>query len=253
MKKRLALAALTVAMSLGMVGCSSGGGSEQGKLHGEADYEVYSSIEDLTTASTAAYKVKIGNEIGTECDDGGDAVGDGGEPTAGPEDSDPEDASPSPSVSPPPAGIEGGESEYADCLPMVFYKATILYEIYVGPTTLGTDPVDETEIIIGNVDTSKVNLEGASPLIPGSYVVIYGKQLSAAEHPGIQSIAEDVWTPVGGDQGLFDTDAESGTVTARSSEIQTLQNGASLQKAVPSGKFTTDIGSLKEVAESVTE
>ncbi|MGW3658754.1 hypothetical protein ACWD6R_25085 [Streptomyces sp. NPDC005151] len=251
MKKKLALAVLAATVALCVTSCSAGSSSEQGKLQGEADYEVYSSVEDLTTASQAAYHVKIGQEVGRECDDGGDAVGDGGEPTPGSEDSDPEDASPSPSVSPAPSGIAGGEAEYADCLPMVFYKADIVTEIYQGAVTYGEDPVSLGEIIVGNVDTSKVDLEGSSPLTPGSYVVIYGDSLTPAEHPGIQSIAEDIWTPTGGDQGIFDTDAGGTTVTARSSQITTLTNVATAQRATTSGTFTTSLDSLKEVAESV--
>lgn len=253
-KEKLALTALAIAATLSLSACSSSSGSQQeGKLEGEADYQSYSSIEDLTTASEAAYKVKIGNEVGRECDDGGDATGDGGEPTPGPEDSGPEDASPPPSVSPTPSGIAGGQAENSDCLPMVFYKATILYQIYVAPSpvTRGIDPVDEGEIIIGNVDTSKINLEGASALTPGSYVVIYADSLTPAEHPGIKSIAEDIWTPTGGEQGILDTEATGTTVTARSSELKTLTNDATAQRSTASGKFTASLDALKDVAASV--
>ncbi|MEU6658696.1 hypothetical protein [Streptomyces sp. NPDC046821] len=254
MPKKLALAALSATMVLCAAACSSGGNSEQeGKLQGAADYEVYSSIEDLTTASSAAYQVKIGNEVGRECDDGGDAKGHGGEPTPGPEDTDPEDASPTPRVSPPPQGNEGGEAPNADCLPMVFYRATILYEIYVPPMNQGTDPVDRQEIIIGNVDTTKVDLESTSPLTPGSYVVMYGTDLSVAEHPGITSITQDIWTPVGGDQGILDTNASGTIVTARSSELKTLKHGESPHKSASSGRFTTSLDALKEVAQAVTK
>ncbi|MEV6161390.1 hypothetical protein AB0L71_05605 [Streptomyces sp. NPDC052052] len=251
MKTKLALAALTATMSLCVAACSAGGSSEQGKMHGEADYELYSSVEDLTAASTAAYHVKVGDVVSRECDDGGDAAGDGGEPTPGTEDSDPEDASPTPSVSPPPDGIEGGESENAGCLPMVFYKADIVTEIYQGASTRGADPVPLGEIIIGNVDTDKVDLEGASPLTPGSYVIIYGDSLSLDEHPGIQSVAEDIWTPVGGDQGIFDTDADGGTATARSSEVKALTDDATSQRSLSSGNLTTSVEELQEVAKGV--
>ncbi|MGW1816487.1 hypothetical protein ACWCQM_23330 [Streptomyces sp. NPDC002125] len=253
MKKKMALAALAATVALCVTSCSAGGSSEEGLMQGDADYEVYSSVEDLTTASQAAYHVKIGQEVGRECDDGGDSVGDGGEPSPAPEeDSDPEDASPAPSVSPAPSGIAGGEAEYADCLPMVFYKADIVTEIYQGGiTAFGEDPVSLGEIIIGNVDTSKIDLEGASPLKTGSYVVIYGDSLTPAEHPGIQSIAEDIWTPTGGDQGILDSDAGGTTVTARSSQITSLTNSSAAQRAAKSGPLTTSVESLKDVAKSV--
>ncbi|WP_405455147.1 lamin tail domain-containing protein [Streptomyces sp. NBC_00101] len=252
MKKKLAGTLLATVLVLCATSCSSGSTGEQGEaMKGEADYETYSTVEDLTVASEAAYQVKIGQEVSRECDDGGDAAGNGGEPTPGPEDSDPEDASPAPSVSPPPSGIAGGQAENADCLPMVFYQADILTEIYQGVAARGGDPVPLGKIIVGNVDTSKIDLEGASPLKPGSYVVIYGEKLTPAEHPGIKTIAQDLWTPTGGDQGIFDTDANGTTVTARSSSVKALTDDASAQRATASEKFTTSLSALKEVAGNV--
>ncbi|MEV0490538.1 hypothetical protein [Streptomyces atratus] len=251
MKKSLILASLLTLASLSMTACSSGNSEE--KLNGEADYEVYSSVEDLTSASTAAYEVKVGDVVSRECDDGGDSSGHGGEPTPGPEDSDPEDASPTPSAaSPTPSGIAGGESTYSDCLPMVFYKATIETIIYQGPAARGIEPVPLGELIIGNVDTEKVDLEGASPLVPGSYVVVYGNELSAADHPGITTINDDIWMPVGGEQGLFDVDPVTETATARSSNVRTLLTGDARSKSVSSEKFKTDIRSLKQAATAAT-
>jgi hypothetical protein len=254
MKKKLALTLLAAAAAFCATSCSPGSTGEQGKaMEGEADYEVYSTVEDLTVASEAAYHVKIGQEVSRECDDGGDAAGDGGEPTPGPEDSDPEDASPAPSVSPPPSGIAGGEAKNADCLPMVFYQADIIAEIYQGPAARGGDPVSLGKIVVGNVDTSKIDLEGASPLTPGSYVVIYGDSLTPAEHPGVRTVAEDIWTPTGGEQGIFDTDASGATVTARSTSVKALTSDATARRATASDKFTTSLSALKEVADSVQE
>ncbi|MFI8007884.1 hypothetical protein [Streptomyces sp. NPDC086010] len=252
MKKKLARTLLATVVALCATSCSSGDTGEQGgAMKGEADYETYATVEDLTIASEAAYQVKIGQEVSRECDDGGDAAGDGGEPTSGPEDSDPEDASPAPSVSPPPSGIAGGQAENADCLPMIFYQADIITEIYQGVAARGEVPVPLGKIIVGTVDTSKIDLEGASPLKPGSYVVIYGDELTPAEHPGITTVAEDLWTPTGGDQGIFDTDASGATVTARSSSVKALTDETTEQRATSSDKFTTSVSALKEVASSV--
>lgn len=248
MKKTVALAALATTMSLCMTSCSMG--SEGGKMYGEADYETHASVEDLTENSAGAFYVKVGGIVSRECDDGGDAEGHGEEPTVGPEDSEPE-ASVSPSdPGSPPEGIEGGQAEYDDCLPMVFHEAKIHAIIYQGPAARGIDPVLEESIIIGNVDTSKIELEGASPLVPGSYVVVYGDHLSPAEHPGIKSISEDIWVPVGGDQGILDVEGE--TVTARSPELRSLMNGEPASRSVTADRFTTDLKSLEKVAEAVS-
>ncbi|GGZ13721.1 hypothetical protein GCM10010387_02210 [Streptomyces inusitatus] len=244
MKKTAALAALMVATSLSLTSCS--GESEKEALHKiEADYASYDTVAGLTQAAEGAFQVKIGPVVGRECDDGGDAKGHGGPPTDSPEEGPEDDPVTSPPPSPP-AGMEGGDSPHAACLPMVFHKATI-ETVILNPTPvtpLGTNPIPLGELIIGNVDTEAVQMDGASPIVPGTHMVVYADKLNSTEHPGINVVSGDLWVPVGGDQGLLDV-APGGAVSARSSSIKSLTETSPASR---SSRFTTDIDALKKVA-----
>ncbi|MEV7681980.1 hypothetical protein AB0O64_26035 [Streptomyces sp. NPDC088341] len=246
--KRIPALVAGAMVSFAAVSCTSEQSSGEHQI--DADYAAYASVEELTEDSTGIFSVKIGEVVSRECDDGGDSVGHGGEPTISEEDHE-VDTEPSPSNSgPPPEGIEGGDSPYADCLPMVFHQATIKAIILPPPVTRGTTPVPLGKLIVGSVDTDAVDMEGASPLTPGSYMVVYAEKLAGADHPGIDSVNGDLWIPVGGEQGLFDVDGS--TATARSSMVKSLYAGGP-ESGGPesrSGKFETDIEALKEVAQS---
>ncbi|MER5768540.1 hypothetical protein [Streptomyces sp. NPDC001985] len=238
-----------VATSLSLTSCS-GGSTGESPHNIEADYATYDTIASLTQAAEGAFQVKVGQVVGRECDDGGDAKGHGGEPTDSPEEGPEDDPSPTAGTGTPgtpPAGIEGGDSPYANCLPMVFHKATIESVILQpNPVARGTKPVPLGELIIGNVDTEAVQMEGASPIVPGSYMVVYADKLTNTEHPGINVVSGDLWMPVGGDQGLLDV-AAGGAVKARAASIKSLTDSSPAQR---SGRFTTSIDALKKVAEA---
>ncbi|MEV7871408.1 hypothetical protein AB0P17_36130 [Streptomyces sp. NPDC088124] len=232
------------------VACTSEQSS--GKHQIDADYATYASVEELTEGSAGAFSVKIDKIVSRECDDGGDAEGHGGEPTNSSEEDTETDTEPSPNnPGTPPEGIEGGDSPYADCLPMRFYEATVEAVILQpeAPVTRGPDPVPLGKLIVGNVDTEAVDMEGASPLTIGSHMVVYAEKLAEADHPGIDSVKGDLWMPLGGEQGLFDVDGN--TATARSSVVTSLYAGGSeSDPAKRDGKFTTDLEALKQVAQN---
>ncbi|MFH8474823.1 hypothetical protein [Streptomyces sp. NPDC018000] len=249
MKKVMAASAMAASVILSTAACSAGGAS--GKLHVDADYALYSSIEELAAESNGGFHVKMGKVVSRQCDDGGEAVEGGGEPTTSGEDTE-GDPNPDPSGTPSPEptfteGMEGGQSQYDNCIPMVLQEATVESIIYTPPKARGVDPVPLAKLLVANVDTDAANVEGASALQPGSYVVLYLDDLVGAEHPGLNT-AEDVWVPVGGEQGILDVDGT--TVTARSESIKSLAAGNPTSRRA-SDKFTTTLSELKQFGSRV--
>lgn len=254
------LTAVTVAMSVVLLttSCSAGGTSE--KFHADADYPLYASIEELAAESDGGFLVKVGDIVSRQCDGGGGSADGGGEPTYSVEDTE-GDPSPDTSSTPSPEptdvdGIEDDEGTTADtCIPMVLQKATVQGVIYEPATaepatTRGGAPVPLAEVLVANVDTEAASMDGASALIPGTYAVLYLDDLAFDEHPGLET-AEDLWVPVGGDQGILDVEGE--TVTARAETIKSLTTDGTASRSISSGgsdRFTTTISELKALGAS---
>ncbi|AYN41088.1 hypothetical protein D9753_21900 [Streptomyces dangxiongensis] len=247
-KARFALAA-GVALAC-LTACSGPGSSEAGGgLHVEADYAYYSSAEDVSSVAEIAVTGPVLSIETRECDKGGDNAG---EPAIDPTEPDSTDPNPDPSAtsSPDPtvtpSGIAGDGPGTADCTPMVFLKVRV-----AGMMKRGGGVNDGDEIIVGNIDTDKVTMEGATPLTVGKQYALYLRQLTASDHPGITSV-QNFWIPVGGSQGVFVV--AKGTVTPASANIVALTNTEARKKlSAASGKsrperLHTTVAGLRKAA-----
>ncbi|MEU7052696.1 hypothetical protein [Streptomyces eurythermus] len=247
-KARFSLAAGVVLT--GLTACSGQGASEAGGgLHIQADYAYYSSAEDVSSVAEIAITGPVLSIETRECDKGGDNAG---EPAIDPTEPDSIDPNPDPSVtsSPDPtvtpSGITGDGPSSAGCTPMVFLKVQVASMMKRGGGLTEGD-----EIIVGNIDTDKVTMEGATPLTVGKQYALYLRQLTASDHPGITSVP-NFWIPVGGNQGIFTVG--KGTVTPASANIVALTNteaqrklSAASSKSRPE-RLRTTVAGLKEAA-----
>ncbi|KAB1986814.1 hypothetical protein [Streptomyces triticiradicis] len=240
----LALACLTACS--GTVSPVSGG---DGRPQVEADYSIYASAEEVTTASDIAITAAVLSIETRECDDGGESSSG---PTVDPTESDAVDTNPDPSASSSPAptstpsGIAGNSAGGAQCMPMVFLKVRVS-----GMMKRGFGVNDGDEIIVGNIDTDAVSMEGTTPIAVGKQYALYLTQLTASDHPGITSVPT-FWIPVGGNQGIFTLG--KGTVQPASANIVGL-TAADAEKALRSPgtttgrhKFATTVSGLKKAA-----
>ncbi|WP_158939244.1 hypothetical protein [Streptomyces sp. NRRL S-87] len=216
------------------------------------DYESYPSAEELTTASEAAITGTVLGVKTKECDKGGDPAG---VPTIDPTDAWTADPNPDPSVQPttaaetPPPGVEGDAPSGADCQPMVFLRVRVSGMI---KRSAGLNEGDE--IVVGNIDTSKTDMEGVTELVTGQQYALYLEQLSPGEHPGITTVPT-FWIPKGGNQGIFIirkgevTPASSSVVALTAAEAQGQDGPQTTERAAGSDGFPTTIAELKRAAD----
>ncbi|MER5468883.1 hypothetical protein ABZX90_07315 [Streptomyces sp. NPDC002935] len=240
----LALACLTACS--GPVSTASGG---DGRPQVEADYSTYASAEEVTTVADIAITAAVLSIETRECDDGGESAS---EPAVDPTESDAVDTNPDPSASSSPAptstpsGVAGNGPGSAQCMPMVFLRVRVS-----GMMKRGFGVSDGDEIIVGNIDTDAVSMEGTTPIAVGKQYALYLTQLTASDHPGITSVPT-FWIPVGGNQGIFTLG--KGTVQPASANIVGL-TAADAETALRSPgtttgghKFTTTVSGLKKAA-----
>lgn len=247
MKKTMSVPAAAVGLALAcLTACSGPGSSSQGagQDHVEADYARYASAEEVTTVSDIAITGAVLSVQTKECDEGG-------EPTIDPTAADSVDTNPDPSASAvpdptaTPSGIAGDPPGDAQCMPMVFLKVRVS-----GMMKRGFGVSEGDEIVVGNIDTDAVSMEGTTPISVGKQYALYLTQLAAGDHPGITSVPT-FWIPVGGNQGVFVLG--KGTVQPASSNIVAL-TAAEAEKMRESsggtrpGKFTTTVTGLKKAA-----
>ncbi|MFI8235747.1 hypothetical protein ACIF83_00535 [Streptomyces sp. NPDC085866] len=235
-----------------LTACSGPGSSTQGdgRMHVEADYAQYASAEDVTTAADIAITGPILSVQTRECDEGGETST---EPAIDPTAPDSTDPSPDPSaVSSPdptstPSGIAGDGPGGENCMPMVFLKVRV-----AGMMKRGFGVNDGDEIVVGNIDTDAVSMEGTSPLTVGKQYALYLTQLAAGDHPGITSVPQ-FWIPVGGNQGIFAL--AKGSVTPASANIVALTDTEAQKKLRASSgasrpeRLHTTVDGLKKAAE----
>lgn len=202
MKKSLLFPVTAGVVLACLTGCSGPGSSAEGddRIQVEADYAQYASAEEVTTASDIAITGSILSVQTKECDEGGEPTT---EPTIDPTAADSTDPSPDPSAtsSPDPtstpSGIAGDGAGDTTCMPMVFLKVRVS-----GMMKRGFGVSEGDEIVVGNIDTDAVSMEGTTPLTVGKQYALYLTQLAAGDHPGITSVPQ-FWIPVGGNQGIF--------------------------------------------------
>jgi hypothetical protein len=238
----LALACLTACSGPGST--ASGG---DGRTQVEADYATYASAEEVTTVADIAITAAVLSIETRECDDGGESAS---EPAIDPTASDAVDTNPDPSASSSPAptstpsGVAGDGPGGAECMPMVFLKVRVS-----GMMKRGFGVSDGDEIVVGNIDTDAVSMEGTTPIAVGKQYALYLTQLAAGDHPGITSVPT-FWIPVGGNQGIFTLG--KGSVQPASANIVGL-TAADAKKVRPGTttggrKFTTTVAGLKKAA-----
>ncbi|MFF8730235.1 hypothetical protein ACF073_27705 [Streptomyces sp. NPDC015171] len=244
-------AAMAAAVALACLTACSGPGSADtdGRMHVEADYAYYSSAEDVSGVADIAITGPVLSIQTRECDEGGDTAT---EPAIDPTADDSTDPNPDPSATDSPAptatpsGIAGDGAGGAECMPMVFLKVRV-----AGMMKRGFGVSEGDEIVIGNIDTDKVTMEGTTPLAVGKQYALYLRQLTAPDHPGITSVPT-FWIPVGGNQGIFLVG--KGTVQPASANIVALTNTEAKKKlSAASGtsrpeRLRTTVAGLKEAA-----
>ncbi|THA78583.1 hypothetical protein E6R60_06925 [Streptomyces sp. A0642] len=243
----LALACLTA--------CSGAGSSgSAGKPQIEADYAQYASAEEVSVDADIAITAAVLSVQTKECDEGGDPPG---EPTIDPTAADSVDPDPDPSATDQPkptetpTGVAGDGGADTTCMPMVFMKVRVS-----GMMKRGFGVTEGDEIVIGNIDTDAVSMEGTTKLSVGKQYALYLTQLVAGDHPGITSVPT-FWIPVGGNQGIFTIG--TGGVQPASSNIVALTAADASEllgsSAQPSGKgrFTTSVAGLKKAAALAAE
>lgn len=242
---------VTVVAALGCLTACAGPGSSAGgdRLHVEADYAQYASAEEVTTVADIAVTGPVLSIETRECDEGGETAT---EPAIDPTAADSTDPSPDPSAtaSPDPtatpSGIAGDGPSGADCMPMVFLKIRVASMMKRG---FGVSEGDE--IVVGNIDTDKVSMEGTTPLTVGKQYALYLTQLAAGDHPGITSVPS-FWIPVGGNQGIFVLG--KGTVQPASANIVALTDAEARQRLRDSSggsrppRLRTTVSGLKKAA-----
>ncbi|GGT23934.1 hypothetical protein [Streptomyces purpureus] len=253
MKKTSRLCAVTAAVALfALTACSgpgSSGGGEAGKPYISADYAQYASAEEVSTVADIAITAAVLSVQTKECDDGGDPAGSVTvDPTAADDvDTNPDPSAPAePEPTAPPSGV-AGDGPASNCMPMVFMKVRVS-----GMMKRGFGVTEGDEIIIGNIDTDAVNMEGTTPLVVGKQYALYLTQLVAADHPGITSVPT-FWIPVGGNQGIFTVGkggvqpASANIVALTSAEAETKLKQQGTGHA-HKGTFTTTVEGLKKAA-----
>ncbi|MFF7312845.1 hypothetical protein [Streptomyces sp. NPDC008137] len=251
MKKTMRVPAVTVGLALAcLTACSGPGSSSQsaGQDHVEADYAQYASAEEVTTASDIAITGAVLSVQTKECDEGGEPTT---EPTIDPTAADSVDTNPDPSASSvpdptaTPSGIAGDPPGDAQCMPMVFLKVRVS-----GMMKRGFGVSEGDEIVVGNIDTDAVSMEGTTPISVGKQYALYLTQLAAGDHPGITSVPT-FWIPVGGNQGVFVLGkgtvqpAASSIVALTATEAEKVRKNSGGSRP---GKFTTTVADLKKAA-----
>ncbi|MER5971326.1 hypothetical protein ABT112_16570 [Streptomyces sp. NPDC002055] len=240
-----------LALGLGaflLAACSipgEGGTGGEAKPHIEADYPAYMSVESLTTTSDIAVRGHVVATMHKEVDEGGDI-----EPTIDPPEGDESDETPAPDPSPShteskpaPPGVSGKGPD-DDGLPMVFLRYEVDDVITEGS---GPEVSVGDQLVVGNIDTSAVEMDGASELVEGKSTVLYLERITDAESPGITGVSKDFYVPLSGDNGIFDV---SGSRATARSEVVASLSGAKGFPAKKSGThFTADVDQLKQVAQ----
>ncbi|MET9394812.1 hypothetical protein ABZY20_31130 [Streptomyces sp. NPDC006624] len=251
MMKTMRTPAAVVGLALAcLTACSGPGSSSQGagRDHVEADYAQYASAEEVTTVSDIAITGSVLSVQTKECDEGGETTT---EPAIDPTAADSVDTNPDPSATSAPdptatpSGIAGDPPGDTECMPMVFLKVRVS-----GMMKRGFGVTEGDEIVVGNIDTDAVSMEGTTPISVGKQYALYLTQLAAGDHPGITSVPT-FWIPVGGSQGVFLVG--KGTVQPSSANIVALTS-AEAEKIRKSsgttrpGKLTTTVTGLKKAA-----
>lgn len=244
---------LAVGLGALLLTACSGPGSSESESESipqiAADYPEYTSVAGLTATSDTAVRGHVVAEIRREVDDGGDV-----EPTIDPPEGDESEEPPAPEPSlsaestSAPSGVSGDGPQNEDGLPMVFLQYYIDDVIKKGS---GSTLSAGDKIIVGNIDTSAVDMEGTSKLAENQSTILYLERITDADSPGITSITQDFFVPLSGDNGIFDVSGSQATARAKTVVSLSAETVHHPSSALKDGNFTASIEQLEKVAQEV--